>query len=206
LALAYSVGYILVVIGRSELFTEHTTRSVYPVLHGDAKPLALARLYVLIYASNLLGCALFAKAIVLIAPAMNIVQPWAFGHLASIPTSSAGWVVFVSAILAGWLMGVLSWLVAAGRDSMGQITVVAIITATIGICHLQHCIVGSTEVLIGYFAHQGVSFAQFLHFLTWATLGNATGGFVFVALIKYGHAINSGKEPEHVELEEGSAS
>lgn len=30
-AAMYSVGFVLVILGRSELFTEHTTRAVYPV-------------------------------------------------------------------------------------------------------------------------------------------------------------------------------
>ncbi len=206
LALGYSVGYILVVIGRSELFTEHTTRSVYPVLHGDASVAALARLWALIYVSNLAGCAIFAKAITFIGPALNVAQPWAFGHLSSGLVDHPGWVIFVSAILAGWLMGVLSWLVSAGRDSMAEITVVAIITATIGICHMHHCIVGTTEVLVGIFARQGTTWSQFAHFLVWATLGNATGGFVLVALIKYGHAMNAGSDSDRVELEEDEPS
>jgi len=200
LASSYAVGYILVIMGRSELFTEHTTRSVYPVLHGDAKPQSLARLWCLVYVSNLTGCAAFARVITIIGPSLNVVQPWSLDYLARSLVSHSAWVIFVSAILAGWMMGLLSWLVTAGRDSIGQIAIVALITGTIGICHLPHCVVGTTEVLAGYFAGQGVSLAEFGHFLVWTTLGNACGGIVFVALIKYGHVMNAGEEPEYVEL------
>ncbi|HTR64951.1 MAG TPA: formate/nitrite transporter family protein [Terriglobales bacterium] len=201
LAASYAVGYILVIMGRSELFTEHTTRSVYPVLHGDASLLALARLWCIVYLSNLAGCAAFAKVITVIGPPLNVVQPWSLGYMARNLVAHSGWVIFVSAILAGWMMGLLSWLVTAGRDSMGQIAIVALITGTIGICHLPHCVVGTTEVLAGYLAHQGITFQQFTQFLFWATLGNACGGIVFVALIKYGHVMNAVQDPEYVELE-----
>ena len=36
LASAYSVGFIFVILGRSELFTEHTTLAVMPVIDGEA--------------------------------------------------------------------------------------------------------------------------------------------------------------------------
>ena len=91
-------------------------------------------------------------------------------------------------VLAGWLMGLLSWLVSASRDTIGQIFIVALVTTAIGIAHLHHCVVGSAEVLAGVFSGQGVSLAGFARFLALATLGNVVGAVVFVALIKYGHA------------------
>jgi formate/nitrite transporter FocA (FNT family) len=66
--------------------------------------------------------------------------------------------------------------------------IVWLVTTGIGLAHLHHSIVGTVEVLAAVFAAQGVTLAEFGHFLLWATLGNAIGGLVFVALIKYGHA------------------
>ena len=48
---------------------------------------------------------------------------------------------------------------------------------------------GSVEVLAGVFAGQGATPSDYGRFLLWATLGNAIGGPLFVAIIKYGHAI-----------------
>jgi formate/nitrite transporter FocA (FNT family) len=111
------------------------------------------------------------------------------------------WVIFFSGLLAGWLMGLLSWLVSAARDTTSQVLLVGIITWSIGIAHLHHAVVGSVEVLAGIFARQGVTFADFGHFLIWTTLGNAAGGVFFVALFKYGHVIRGGVEPAEVNLE-----
>jgi formate-nitrite transporter family protein len=96
-------------------------------------------------------------------------------------------VILMSGIMAGWLMGLLSWLVAAGRDTISQIVVVWMVTTAIGLGRFHHAIAGSVEVLAGVFAG-GVTFADYAHFLGWATLGNLIGGPIFVALIKYGHA------------------
>ena len=54
LASAYSVGFIFVILGRSELFTEHTTLAVMPVIDGKASLKKLARLWGLVYAGNIL--------------------------------------------------------------------------------------------------------------------------------------------------------
>jgi formate/nitrite transporter FocA (FNT family) len=97
-------------------------------------------------------------------------------------------VLFLSGMLAGWMMGLVSWLVAASRDTISQVVLVWLITTAIGFAGLHHVILGSCEVLAAVFARQDVTLAQFGHFLLWATLGNIVGGTLFVALIKYGHA------------------
>ncbi len=96
--------------------------------------------------------------------------------------------IFLSGILAGWLMGLLSWLVAAGRDTISQIVVVWLVTTVIGYIGLHHVVLGSVEVFAGAFAGQGVGPEDIGRFLLWATLGNTLGGVVFVAILKYGLA------------------
>ena len=195
-ALMYSVGFIFVVLGRSELFTEQTTLAVLPVLGGRASAGALLRLWGIVYVANLIGATAFAALAVLIGPALGVIQPSAFGEIAHRLTDHAGLDIFLSAILAGWLMGLLSWLVAAGRDTISQVVLVGLITSAIGVAGLHHVILGAVEVLAGAFAGQGVGPADVGRFLLWATLGNVVGGSVFVALLKYGHARPSGSSPE----------
>ena len=77
---------------------------------------------------------------------------------------------------------------AASRDTISQIFVVWLVTFAIGFAHLHHAVVGSTEVLAGVFSGQGATMADFWRFLVPTTVGNLVGGFIFVALIKYGHA------------------
>jgi formate/nitrite transporter FocA (FNT family) len=189
----YAVGFLFVVLGRSELFTEHTTLAVLPVLDGRASIRQLGRLWGLIYVSNLAGAAAFAAFAVLVAPALGIAEPSAFGTIAHGLTDHPAWVTLASAVLAGWLMGLLSWLVAASRDTIGQIFLVWLVAVSIGFAHLPHCVAGTSEALAGVFAGQGVTVADFFRFLGLASVGNIAGSFVFVALIKYGHAKNAGR-------------
>jgi formate/nitrite transporter FocA (FNT family) len=190
---AYTIGFIFVVLGRSELFTEHTTLAVLPVLSRRTSLLSLLRLWGIVYAGNLVGTAVFAWFAVSVGPDLGVIQPWAFGELAGRLVRDSGISILKSAVLAGWLMGLLSWLVTAARDTISQIAIIWLITATIGLGHLPHCIAGSTEVLAALIAGQGgSSIPDFLHFLLWTTLGNAVGGVFFVAIIKHTHAVRSG--------------
>ncbi len=98
-------------------------------------------------------------------------------------------------------MGLMSWLVTAGRDTISQIIFVVLVAGLIGFAGLHHAILGAAEVLSGLFAGEPVSLGVFLHFLGWTTLGNALGGAIFVALLKYTHAIR-GARLEAVDLGE----
>lgn len=190
-AATYAFGFLFVILGRSELFTEHTTLAVLPVLDRRASLAQLGRLWGLVYAANLAGAAAFAFLVSWIGPALHVIEPEAFGRIASGMVEHPGWVILLSGILAGWLMGLLSWLVAASRDTIGQIAVVVLVTFAIGFAHLHHCVVGTAEVLAGVFSGRGATLADFGHFLVFSTLGNALGGVFFVALIKFGHVRGS---------------
>lgn len=67
-------------------------------------------------------------------------------------------------------------------------------TAAIGFAGLHHSIVGTVEVVAGLVVGQGTTLPEALVFLVLATLGNAVGGVIFVALVKYGHATQAGEE------------
>jgi len=191
MANGYTVGFIFVVLGRSELFTEHTTLAVLPVLNGRSSVGSLVRLWVLVFAGNLVGAGIFAFLAAIVGPAFGVITPEAFGYLAHANVDRAWWVIALGAMLAGWLMGLLSWLVTAARDTISQIAIVWVVTSVIGVAHLPHCIAGTAEVLAGLFAGQHVGVADYGHFLLWSTTGNAIGGVIFVAVIKYSHVIRS---------------
>jgi formate-nitrite transporter family protein len=192
----YAVGFIFVVVGRSELFTEQPTLAVLPVLNGKATITDLFRTWGVVYCANLAGAAAFAALAVVIGPALGIIDSAVFGRIALSFTEADGAVILMSGLLAGWLMGLLSWLVAASRDTISQIVLTWLIASVIGSTRLHHVVVGSVEVLAGVFSAQEVPVTKYLHFLFWTMIGNSIGGPFFVAIIKYSHAIGgeSGSE------------
>lgn len=184
---AYSIGFIFVILGRSELFTEHTTLAVLPVLNGSVKITHLLELWAIIFAGNLLGGYLFSFILSRLGPAMGIISVEALEHIATHLVDYSGWLILGSAIFAGWLMGLLSWLVTSSKDTISRIFVIILVTTVIGIAGLHHAIVGSIEVFTGFLASEAITFKDYLHFQFWATLGNMIGGTFFVAVIKYSH-------------------
>ncbi|AHF99679.1 formate transporter [Halostagnicola larsenii XH-48] len=195
-----SIAFLFVIIGQTELFTAHSTMAILPVLDGRATLRELGRVWSVTYVSNLVGCVLFAGLITVIGPALGIVDPNTFGTLASALLPYPWWVIFSSGVIAGWLMGLVTWLVAASRDTVSRILFVIIVTAVIGFGPFHHSILGSTEIITAIFLGQGVSLGDFAHFLSWTTVGNIVGGGVFVGLLNYGHVALAG-EKQDVEFE-----
>ena len=191
---AYSIGFILVILGRSELFTEHTALAALPVLDHRSSLLDLSRVWSVVFLGNVVGALLFAAVLIRLGPALGAVAPDAFDRIALQSSAHAWWVIVLSGVLAGWLMGELGWLIAAARDTISQVACVFVITFAIGFAQLHHVVVGSAEVAVGFLRGATTTF-DLVRFLVWAGLGNALGGVVFVAIIKYGHAKRSG-EPQ----------
>ncbi len=191
MALAYPVGFIFVTLGRSELFTEHTTLAVLPVLNRSAGVKDLLILWGIIYAGNLLGGYIFALVVGDFAPVMESVSRESFTFLAQTRINYNWSVILGSSIGAGWLMGILSWLVTSSQDTISRIFIIILVTFLIGLGGLHHSIVGSIEVFTGMLCSKSITFAGYLRFQFWATIGNAIGGIVFVAIIKYSHVKRS---------------
>jgi formate/nitrite transporter FocA (FNT family) len=186
-SLAYGVGFVFVVVGRSALFTEQTTSAVLPVLSGRSSIRQLLRLWGLVLLANLVGAAIIALVISQVAPRMGIVETGALGAIAAKLLHPPWWIMLLGAIAAGWLMGLLAWLVMASRETISQILIVMLTTFVIGIAGFHHSIAGTIEILTAVFANAGPTLSDFGPFLLWAVLGNAFGGATFVAVLKFGH-------------------
>ncbi len=193
LASAYSVGFIFVILGRSELFTEHTTLAVMPVIDGEASLKKLGRLWGIVYTGNIAGGFIFTGLAVLLMPGLGVIEPAAFGTIAHKLVSHPLHWLFIAGVFAGWLMGLLAWLVTSAENTIGRVFFIWMVTATIGMLHLPHSIAGNVEVLFGLFTTASVTVTDYLAFLILSTLGNAFGGATFVGLMKYGHVTRGAK-------------
>ena len=192
LALSYPLGFIFVIIGKSELFTEHTTLAVIPVLNRNATVKSLMALWGVVFSGNILGGALFGIIMSIVPVRMGIVDPSSFEQLALKLTNHPWTIIIGSGILAGWLMGLLSWLNTSAQETISRIALVVLVTTVIGIGGLHHAIVGSIEVFTACLTGNQISWGDYLTVQIWTTLGNIVGGVVFVAFLKWSHAA-SGK-------------
>lgn len=182
---AYPVGFILVILGQSILFTEQTSLLTLPVLHRKRSLVSLLKLWGVVITGNLLGGGLMAVVLTWIGPRLGIFDLNSVREVARHATDYSGWVLLVSSILAGWLMGLLSWLVAASKDTLSRIVIIYMITFSLSFAGLHHSIVGNVEVLGAMIGSGTADIMDYVSFESTSLLGNAVGGAVFVALLKY---------------------
>ncbi|MFD1216784.1 formate/nitrite transporter family protein [Microbulbifer celer] len=191
IALSYPIGFILVIIGRTDLFTEHTTLAILPVLSGRQNVLGLMRVWGVIYAGNILGAILFSFLFVQFVGMTERLDGGIFTYYGEKLLGDNGAGQFVGAIFAGWLMGLLGWMVASSAETISRMAVVALITFVIGLGGLAHCVAGAVGIFCALFSPDAaVTFADALKFLAIATLGNTIGGSIFVGLLKYSYVVN----------------
>ncbi|HVT30430.1 MAG TPA: formate/nitrite transporter family protein, partial [Lacipirellulaceae bacterium] len=148
-AAASTFGFIAVVLGRSELFTEQTTLAILPFLAGKCSFRQVVRLWVVVYVGNLIGAAVCAYLVVIAGSGLRDIEPNSFHEIATVIVNHSAAIMLLSGIIAGWLMGLVSWVVAASRDTISQIVIIGLFTGVIGLGHLHHSILGTAEVLGG---------------------------------------------------------
>ncbi|MAW95285.1 MULTISPECIES: formate/nitrite transporter family protein [unclassified Leeuwenhoekiella] len=185
LAFVYPLGFILVVLGQSILFTEQTSLLTLPVLNRQRDLWSLLRLWGLVIVGNLIGGFLMGLLLIWIGPQLGIFDHATIIAIGTHVADYDGLVILVSALLAGWMMGLLSWLITSSKDTISRIVIIFIITATMAFTGLHHSIIGNIEVFSAFLAGPEVTFTDYLRFQSLALLGNAIGGAFFVALLKY---------------------
>ncbi|HVY48566.1 MAG TPA: formate/nitrite transporter family protein [Minicystis sp.] len=184
-ALAFPVGFLILLIGKSELFTENFFLPVTAVLERRGKPKQLASLWAVSLAFNLLGALVFAALVsrpdVLdAAPAHELVE------LAEQKCAYAFSTAFTKAIFAGWLMTLLTWMLIAARGLGPRLVVIWSIATLIVLGRFNHVVISASEVFIAIMLGARVTPAVWFtkNFLP-ALAGNVLGGTVFVTLLFY---------------------
>jgi formate-nitrite transporter family protein len=187
-AAAFGVGFVFVTIGRSELFTENFLIPVSAVYSGRRPLQDLARTWTVTLLANLVGLvalgAIFAKAGVLEHGALLAV-----GHTADTLADRGGWDAFLSAIAAGIVMTLWTWLTLASRTDIGRIAIAFAIGFLLTAPVLNHVIVGSGEMLVALFAgttHAG--WGDLAANFAVALAGNLIGGVGFVTITRAAQA------------------
>lgn len=185
ISLVYPLGFILVVLGQSILFTEQTALLTLPVLNKKRSLSSMLRLWGLVVSGNLLGGYFIGLLLIWLGPRLGVFDLRVIETIALHVIDAKVQVILVSAILAGWLMGLLSWLLASFRDTISQIVVIFLITSVLSFTSLHHSIIGNIEVFAGTITSDQIGIGDYLTFQSTALIGNALGGAIFVALLKY---------------------
>lgn len=184
-AAGYPLGFVICIMSGTQLFTEHTATAVYPVLDRRASVSSLLRLWIIVVIFNLIGAMISAG---LLTHADNVIQAKeGYEIIAHHLVSFAAPDLFISSILAGWLMALGAWLIMSTQPTISQIVCIYIVTFIIGLGGLHHSIAGSVEMFTAYFISEHFTFAQTMRFIGICVVGNLIGGSIFVAVLNYGH-------------------
>lgn len=179
----YTTGFVIVVLGRQQLFTENTLTAVLPLLArwDRGTLLKLLRLWAVVLSANLAGAAIFALLIA--ATPMFGQYHEVFLEIAHEAAEGDPWSLFTRAIFAGWLIGLMVWLLPGAGSA--RFFVVLFITYIVALAGFAHVIAGSLEVFYGVFAGEMSILDYATRFLGPVLLGNIVGGSALVALVNH---------------------
>jgi formate-nitrite transporter family protein len=194
--LGYTVGFLAVILGRQQLFTENTVTAIIPVLDDTRKVEKLclaARLWAIVLAGNLAGALGIAFAVAH-SGAFSDAAKGAFLDLGMKTLSYGFGTVLIKGIFAGWIIALLVWLLPASQAS--RLSIIVILTYIVGIGSLSHVIAGSVDAM--YAAATGAAtWGHYLAgFLLPSFLGNSIGGVLLVSLLNYGQVAVKGDNEE----------
>ncbi|HJW95464.1 MAG TPA: formate/nitrite transporter family protein [Thermoanaerobaculia bacterium] len=191
-AAAYPVGFIIVILGRQQLFTENTLTVILPLLsrRNGHTLVNVARLWAIVLAANVTGVLLAAWVLA----RTNVVMDDVFtsmkvlaheGH--AVPKAT----VFLRGIFAGWLIALTVWLLPYAETA--RVWVIGLLTYVVGLAHFSHVIAGAAEA--GFLVIIGDStWLEFLlGFLLPALAGNIVGGVLLVALLNHAQVVAGGE-------------
>jgi formate/nitrite transporter FocA (FNT family) len=190
----YATGFLIVILGRQQLFTESTLTAILPVLTRPSlgSLAAAARLWSIVLAANLAGTWLFA----FVLSHEGIFAPEIWEALKGIAADAARATLVASvmkAIMAGWLIALMVWLLPGAGSA--RLLVILILTTIVALGTMPHIIAGSVEAAWAVLIGETPLAAYFRDFLLPTVVGNTLGGVALTALLN--HA------PLAVELQEG---
>ena len=183
--LGYCVGFLIVILGRQQLFTENTLTVILPLLvrKDAATLLRVLRLWGTVLSANLVGTFLLAFCLARIV----VFDPQTQAALTEIGRAHFGasfGIVIVRAIFAGWLIALMVWLLPGAESA--RVSIIIIITYLVGLAGFNHIVAGSTTALF-VVVMKSVSWSTyFAQFFVPTLLGNIIGGVSLVAAL--GHA------------------
>jgi len=184
----YSLGFLIVILGRQQLFTENTLTVILPLLRKKnlATLVNVARLWAIVLAANLVGAAIFAW----ILGNTNAVGPEIRSAIAEIARDAYRadpGSIFLRGIFAGWLIALMVWLLPFAES--GRIWIIIILTYIVGLGQFNHVVAGSVDAL--YLVGTGErSLTTYLsRYLAPVLLGNILGGVSLVAAFAHAQFI-----------------
>jgi formate/nitrite transporter FocA (FNT family) len=183
-SLGYTIGFVFVILGRQQLFTESTLTAVLPVLTRRNRQTVgkTLRLWAIVLFFNLVGTTIFAALLQF----KGVFGPEVMAALADVahaPFSAGFGVTLVRAVFAGWLIALMVWLLPSARSA--RVLTILLVTYTVGLSKLTHVIASSAEAAFAVMSDAASIGEYFGVFLLPTLIGNMIGGISMVAIVNH---------------------
>ncbi|WP_114780601.1 formate/nitrite transporter family protein [Botryobacter ruber] len=194
----YSMGFVIVILGKQQLFTENTLTPILPLLHHKTlkKFWNVMRLWGIVLLANLLGTWFVALAVAhTSAFSPHVLETFAkLGHEAMEPGFGT---VMLRGVFAGWLIALMVWLLPFAGTA--RVWIIILVTYVVAIGHFSHVIAGSMETFTLAAMDETSWVNVFLHYTFPSLIGNILGGVVLVAAINHAQIMAGKKEKSHTQ-------
>lgn len=186
--LGYTVGFLVVILGRQHLYTENTLTVMLPLLtNRDRKTFwAVLRLWSVVLVANVLGAGMIAWAIArtdVFSPEVRT----ALTEVAMLTVKGRWLTVLLRGLFAGWIIATMVWMMATSDSSRPAIII--FMTYLVALGELPHVVVSSVDGV--YLIATGMlSWSGFAAFLVPTAIGNTIGGVLLVAFFNHAQVIS----------------
>ena len=183
--LGYSLGFLVVILGRMQLFTENTITTVLPVIADPRHRLVLSmlRLWGLVLAANVAGAFAIA-AFYVFTPALDPSFYPAIDSLSEHATGFPAGEAFYRAIPAGVLVAALVWMLP--QRNSGRFAIILTFTWLIAAGDFTHVVAGSVEWAWMVWRGALDFWTGLWRFFLPVLAGNIVGGTVIFTLLAHG--------------------
>lgn len=187
--LGYPLGYLIVIIGRQQLFTENTLTAVIPLLvrRNRATLFAVLRLWIVVLLANLIGAHIIAWVLGN-TPVFSPEIQSAMRQLATQAVDVAFGAAILRGIFAGWLIAMVVWMLAA--TDTARVSIIIILTYIVGLAGLTHVIAGSVEALFLVMTGAEAWSSYLTGYLIPTLTGNIIGGVALVSALNHAQVIS----------------
>lgn len=194
--LGYSTGFMIVILGRQQLFTENVLTAVLPVMTHWRMSwlLRMLRLWGIVLAANVAGCLVFAAAFAFLPITSGPITA-ALEELIRKVMENSAWEIFARGIGAGWLIAALVWIIASTEGL--EFFVIGLLTYLIALFGFTHIVAGTAEVLYGWLMGLTTFREAALQFFLPALAGNVFGGTVLFSVLSYAQVRDEIGEADH---------
>jgi formate/nitrite transporter FocA (FNT family) len=191
-ALAFGIGLVFLIVGRSELFSENFFDPVATVVERRRSGMLvqLLRLWAVTFVLNLVGGAVFALTL----SVDGVLPAGTAGALSKVAEEIAGrgaWAGFVKAITGGALVTLLSFLLEAVDHVNSRIAMAYLVGFLLALGPFDHVVVTALHVFFGILFGAEIGVGTLAGIIAIVTAGNLVGGLSLVTLTHIAQAIGA---------------